>query len=108
MSIRDWWRRRMGSGKRKTASSRIPDESAIAARVDLVRLEAFAEAAYEAMRECRPETARGRYEEARMHFDSAIDAALRAHLHDEAARLARRRDQIGQVYQGQMRYLGNG
>ena len=46
--------------------------------------------------------------EARMHFDGAIDAAQRANLNDEAARLARRRDQIGQVYQGQMRYLGNG
>jgi hypothetical protein len=108
MSIRDWWRRRMGSGTRKSASSRVPDETAIAARVDLVRLEAFAEAAYEAMRECRAENARSRYEEARAHFDRAIDAAHRANLNDEAARLARRRDQIGQVYQGQMRYLGNG
>jgi len=108
MSIRDWWRKHMGSGKRKTASSRVPDETAIVARVDLVRLEAFAEAAYEAMRECRPETVRSRYEEARAHFDSAIDAAQRANLHDEAARLARRREQIGQVYLGQMRYLGNG
>lgn len=98
----------MGTGKRDFASRRIPDETAIAARVDLVRLEAFAEAAYEAMRECRPESARSRYEEARMHFDRAIEAAHRANLHDEAARLARRRDQIGQVYQGQMRYLGNG
>ena len=108
MSIRDWWRRRMGFAIRKPASPRIPDEQAIAARVDLVRLEAFAEAAYEAMRECRPEGARSRYEEARMHFDSAILAAQRANLHDEAARLARRREQIGQFYQGQMRYLGNG
>lgn len=108
MSIRDWWRRRMGSGTRKSASSRIPDEKAIAARVDLVRLEAFAEAAYEAMRECRPESARIRYEEAREQFDLAIGAAQRANLHDEVARLKRRRDQIGQVYQGQMRYSGNG
>jgi iron-sulfur cluster repair protein YtfE (RIC family) len=108
MSILDWWRKRMGSRRRRCGSSRNLDEAAISARVDLVRLEAFAEAAYEAMRESRPQGARSRYEEARAHFDHAIDAAHRARLHDEVARLKRRRDQIGQVYNGQMRYSGDG
>jgi hypothetical protein len=107
MSILGWWRRRMGSRRRPSDSSRILDEAAIGARVDLVRLEAFAEAAYEAMRESRLHGARSRYEEARTHFDRAIEAAQRARLHDEAARLKRRRDQIGQVYNGQMRYSGD-
>ncbi len=108
MSILDWWRKRMGSVRRLSPSSRVLDEAAIAARVDLVRLEAFAEAAYEAMRESRPQGARSRYEEARGNFDQAIEAANRARLHDEAARLKRRRDQIGKVYNGQMRYSGDG
>ena len=108
MSIVDWWRKRMGSGKRLPGCSRVLDETAISARVDLLRLEAFAEAAYEAMRESRSQGARSRYEEARAHFDRAIDAAHRARLHDEVVRLKRRREQIGQVYNGQMRYSGDG
>jgi hypothetical protein len=108
MSILGWWRKRLGFGRALSRSSRALDEAAITARVDLLRLEAFAEAAYEAMRESRPQGARSRYEEARANFDRAIDAANRARLHDEAARLKRRRDQIGQVYNGQMRYSGGG
>jgi hypothetical protein len=107
MSIVDWWRKRMKSKRRASGSARVLDEAAIAARVDLVRLEAFAEASYEAMRESRGQTAKLRYEEARAHFDLAIDAAQRAHLQDEAVRLRKRRDQIGQVYHGQMRYSGD-
>src|SRR5579872_5830024 len=107
MSILDWWRKRMSSRTRDLASGRVLDEAGIAARVDLVRLEAFGEAAYEAMRETRSETARVRYEEARQHFERAIEAAQRARLPDEAVRLKRRRDQIGQFYHGQMRYSGN-
>ena len=107
MSIGDWWRRRMKSNRRKSGSCRLLDEPAITARVDLVRLEAFAEAAYEAMRESRVQLAKSRYEEARVLFERAIEAANRARLHDEAARLKKRRDQIGQVYHGQMRYSGD-
>ena len=108
MSILDWWRKRMGSIRRASVSTHGLDEAAISARVDLVRLEAFAEAAYEAMRESRPQGTRSLYEEARVHFDHAINAAHRARLYDEVARLKRRRDQIGQVYHGQMRYSGDG
>ena len=77
MSILGWWRKRM-AGRRTSYPSGALDESAITARVDLVRLEAYAEAAYEAMRESRPQHARGRFEEARDHFDRAIEAAQRA------------------------------
>jgi hypothetical protein len=105
MSILGWLRKRM-AGRRASDRSRVLDESAITARVDLVRLEAFAEAAYEAMRESRPQHARGRFDEARDHFERAIEAAQRARLHDEVARLKRRREQISQVYNGQMRYSG--
>ena len=105
MSILGWLRKRV-AGRRASEPSKALDESAITARVDMVRLEAFAEAAYEAMRESRPQHARRRFEEARDHFDRAIEAARRARLYDEVARLKRRRDQISQVYNGQMRYSG--
>ena|SRR5579872_5492209 len=107
MSILSWWRKRMRRTGRGSNSCRVLDEAAIAARADMVRLEAFAEAAYQAMRECRPQIARGRFEEARMHFDRAIEAAQHARLTDEAGRLQRRRDQISQIYNGQMRYSGD-
>ncbi len=108
MSILGWWRKRMRRASRGSASCRALDEAAIAARADMVRLEAFAEAAYQAMRECRSQNARNRYEEARTQYDHAIEAAQRARLTDEVARLQRRRDQISQIYNGQMRYSGDG
>jgi hypothetical protein len=108
MSVLGWWRKRMKQISRGSNSGRTLDDAAIAARVDLVRLEAFAEAAYQAMRECRPQDARSRYEESRVNFDGAIDAARRARLADEVTRLQRRRDQISQIYSGQMRYSGGG
>ena len=108
MSILGWWRKRMRGLGRGSNSCRTLDEAAIGARVDMVRLEAFAEASYQAMRECRPQNARGRYQETRTHFDRAIDAAQRARLSDEVTRLKRRRDQISQIYNGQMRYSGDG
>jgi len=107
MSILSWWRKRMRRTGRGSDASRTLDESAITARADMVRLEAFAEAAYHAMRECRPKHARNRYEEARLQFDRAIEAAQRARLGDEVVRLQRRRDQISQIYYGQMRYSGD-
>ena len=108
MSVADWWRKRKLRSKGATLGSKVLDEAAIDARVDMVRLEAFAEAAYEAMREAKLKGAKARYEEARFHFDRAIDAAHRARLYDEAARLKRRRDHIGQVYHGHVRYSGDG
>jgi len=108
MSILGWWRKRTQRRRGGSGSCRVLDEAGVSARVDLLRLEAFAEAAYEAMRDARPQYARRRYEEARGHFDRAIDAAQRARLHDEVVRLKRRREHIGQVYNGQMRYSGGG
>ena len=56
------------------------DEDGIIARVDMVRLEALAEAAYDAMYEARLHGAKNRYEEARFHFDGAIEAARQSPL----------------------------
>ncbi|HEY4264054.1 MAG TPA: hypothetical protein VGM72_01950 [Micropepsaceae bacterium] len=87
---------------------RILDEAGIDARVDMVRLEALAEAAYDAMYEARLHGARNRYEEARYYFERAMEAAHRARLYEEAARLKRRRDHVGRVYNSQFRYSGGG
>lgn len=111
MTIRDWWQKRRDRRERKEeikACARILDEAGITARVDMVRLEALAEAAYDAMYEARLHGAKNRYEEARYHFDRAIEAAHRARLYDEAARLKRRRDHVGRVYNSQFRYSGGG
>src|SRR5258708_40123141 len=109
MSISDWWHRRIDRRERKQCAKPIGrplDEAGITARVDMVRLEALAEAAYDAMYEARLHGAKNRYEEARYHFDGAIEAAHRARLHDEAIRLKRRRDHVGRVYNSQFRYSG--
>jgi hypothetical protein len=111
MTISEWWhkrRQRRERSKGAKSAARVLDEAGIAARVDLVRLEALAEAAYDAMYEARLHGAKNRYEEARYHFDRAIEAAQRARLHDEAARLKRRRDHVGRVYNSQFRYSGGG
>jgi hypothetical protein len=111
MTIREWWhRRREQRGRRQKAKplARVLDEAGIAARVDMVRLEALAEAAYDAMYEARLHGAKNRYEEARYYFDRGIEAAQRARLYEEAARLKRRRDHVGRVYNSQFRYSGGG
>ena len=111
MTIRDWWQKRRTKileRKDEKPSARILDETGITARVDMVRLEALAEAAYDAMYEARLHGAKNRYEEARYHFDRAIEAAHRARLYDDAARLKRRRDHVGRVYNSQFRYSGGG
>ena len=105
-TISEWWQRRRERKRRARPLSRMVDEEGIIARVDMVRLEALAEAAYDAMYEARLHGARNRYEEARFYFDGAIEAAHRARLHDEAARLKRRRDHVGRVYNSQFRYSG--
>jgi hypothetical protein len=104
-SVREWWQRRRERKRARPISSMV-DEDGIIARVDMVRLEALAEAAYDAMYEARLHGAKNRYEEARFHFDGAIEAARRARLHDEAIRLKRRRDHVGRVYNSQFRYSG--
>ena len=111
MTIKDWWQKRRERQDRKVEykpCTRILDEAGITARVDMVRLEALAEAAYDAMYEARLHGAKNRYEEARYHFDRAIEAAHRARLYDEAARLKRRRDHVGRVYNSPFRYSGGG
>ena len=111
MSLSDWWHRRRERRERRYGvkpAERTVDEAGIIARVDMVRLEALAEAAYDAMYEARLHGAKNRYEEARYHFDRAIEAAHRARLHEEAARLKRRRDHVGRVYNSQFRYSGGG
>jgi hypothetical protein len=104
MTFAGWWRRLLSPKGRSRYVSREASEAAITARVDLVRFEALAEAAHEAMYEARLRGARGCYEEARAHFASAIEAAQRAGLHEEAARLKRRRDHVARVYNSQFRY----
>lgn len=111
MTIREWWhKRREQRGRREILKPRprVLDEAGIDARVDMVRLEALAEAAYDAMYEARLHGAKNRYEEARYYFDRAMEAAHRARLYEEAARLKRRRDHVGRVYNSQFRYSGGG
>ena len=108
MTISQWWRKRRQRKHGAMPVGRVLDEAGITARVDMVRLEALAEAAYDAMYEARLHGAKNRYEEARFHFDRAIEAAHRARLFEEAARLKRRRDHIGRVYNSQFRYSGGG
>jgi hypothetical protein len=104
MSIWHWWRKqRLG---KSGPSAKAPNEAGINARVDMVRFEAFAEAAYEAMYEARLYGAKDRYENARQFFERAIDAAHRAGLQQEAARLTRRRDHVSRIYNSQFRYSG--
>jgi hypothetical protein len=104
MTIAGWLRRLLSGRRRSRHLSREASEAGITARVDMVRFEALAEAAHEAMYEARLRGAKGCYEEARAHFASAIEAAQRAGLHEEAGRLKRRRDHVARVYNSQFRY----
>ena len=104
MTFAGWWRKWRSWKRRQRYASREASEAAITARVDMVRLEALAEAAHEAMYEARLRGAKGCYEEARAHYAGAIEAAQRAGLHEEAARLKRRRDHVARVYNSQFRY----
>jgi len=106
MTIAEWWRKRRSRKEAGTAAAKASREAGIVARVDMVRLEAFAEAAYDAMYEAKRVGAKNRYEEARRNFDRAIDAARAARLPQEAARLTRRRNQVCRIYNSQFRYSG--
>jgi hypothetical protein len=111
MTIRDWWHKRRDRwvrGETARPLARVLDEAGITARVDMVRLEALAEAAYDAMYEARLHGAKNRYEEARYYFERAMEAANLARLYEEAARLKRRRDHVGRVYNSQFRFSGGG
>jgi hypothetical protein len=103
MSIARWWRK-LRAKTRRAAGMRLSNEEGITARVDMVRLEALGEAAFSAMYDSRQHGARDCFEDARYHFERAIEAARRAGLHEEAARLKRRRDHVARVYNHQFRY----
>jgi len=108
MSFADWWRKRRARKKSMSPEAKASREAGIVARVDMVRLEALGEAAYEAMCEARLAGAKHRYEEAKLHFDRAVEAARRARLPQEVERLTRRRDQVVRIYNSQFRYSGGG
>jgi hypothetical protein len=103
MTLAKWWRQ-WRARRRRISSRGASNEAGITARVDMVRLEALAEAAHEAMYEARLRGAKDCYEQACTHFAGAIDAATRAGLHEEATRLKRRRDHVARVYNSQFRY----
>ena len=106
-SIARWWRKLLKASQ-VTPRSGATAEEGIVARVDMVRLEALAEAAYAAMQEARLRGAKERFEDARYYFERAIEAAKRAGLLEEAARLQMRRDYVVRVYRDQFRYSSGG
>jgi hypothetical protein len=59
MTFAAWWRRVLSRRGRSRRISREASEAGITARVDMVRLEALAEAAHEAMYEARLRGAKG-------------------------------------------------
>jgi hypothetical protein len=97
MKLRAWWRRRPlrsvpdgGEPKGDTA--------------ELARLELLAEQAYAAMYDVPPlRSVKDDYDNARLYFQRAIDAARRLGLPNEVARLTRRRDRVCAVYDSQFR-----
>ena len=65
-----------------------------------------AEAAYSAMYDVRPLNVKDCFDDARLYFAKAIEAAQLAELPDVAARLAARLKSVEQVYNGQFRGVG--
>jgi hypothetical protein len=106
MFFRGWFRRLPLRAKAGVPAERPAGDDGIAARVDMVRFEALAEAAYNSLFENGRVGEKRRFGEVRGYFNAAIDAAERARLPHEATRLARRRDQALRAYKSQIRYLG--
>jgi hypothetical protein len=75
-------------------------------RETIAELERMAEGSYSAMYEARPHNVKDHYDDAQLYFSRAIDAAQRARLSDEVARLTNRRDHIIAVYNSQFRGVG--
>ena len=115
MNIRGWWERMRGA-RRKLAKRRrtnrsprqaralprpapLSPDDPIQARVDLVRFAAFAEAAAESMEAGPPECTRVRFDEACLFFGRAIEAAKRAGLGQEIARLKLRMAALRRLYE---------
>jgi hypothetical protein len=64
-----------------------------------------AEAAYDAMYDARPSSAKDCYDDARGFLAKAIDLAKQAGLDHEVTRLTARADHIAKVYNSQFRYV---
>jgi len=72
-------------------------------RIEIAKLEALAEAAYDRMYDAsRPKDA---YEEACEYFNDAIELARSVGLEDEAARLSARKAHVTAVYNSQFRWV---
>jgi hypothetical protein len=93
-----------GAGARQLSRPPLPSpDDPIRARVDLVRFSAFAEAAAESMEAGPPEFARVRFDEACLYLGRAMDAAKRAGLGQEYARLKLRMTSLRRLYEAQRR-----
>lgn len=120
MNVRSWWERvrkarrkrlltrRLRPGPRQLPRPQTPVfiaslDDPIQARVDFVRFVAFAEAAAEMMEVGPPETAREKYDEASLYFGRAMEAATRAGLIGEAARLKSRRAGLRKLLSPELR-----
>jgi len=71
--------------------------------LEMKNKEKLAEAAYDAMYEASPRSAKDCFDDARGFLAEAIELAKRAGLADEAARLTARCDHIVSVYNSQFR-----
>jgi hypothetical protein len=93
---------------RPKVSTVLPQREAKAAVLEMNRNEIknnekLAEAAYDAVYDARPSSAKDCFDDARNFLDEAIDIAKRAGLEDDMARLTARRDHIVSVYNSQFR-----
>jgi hypothetical protein len=73
--------------------------------VEIKKNESLAEAAYDAMYDASPSSAKDYFDDARGFFTKAIVLATRAGLEDEATRLTARCDHIVNVYNSQFRRI---
>ncbi len=73
---------------------------------EMVRLEALAEAAYEAMYDARPWNVKDCYDDAMLYLGQAITEADRVGSAADVERLTRRREDISNVYNHQFRGVG--
>ena len=72
----------------------------------IAECEAKAEAAYTAMYDARPHEVKDLYDDARLYFRQAIDAAQRAGRTDDVTRLTSRVQHAEDVYNSQFRGIG--
>jgi hypothetical protein len=70
---------------------------------EIRRNEKLAEAAYDAMYQATPYTAKDCFDEARRYFSKAIQMAKDAGLDHEVSRLTARRDHVISVFNSQFR-----